>query len=203
MTDIIRDAVDRLEAAVTGCGYEDGGVILQVNPDAHPCQYERGAVMEAVFGGKTAEFTTGDPLRAATRLSFMFGAPLETLQLRATAAAIINAVTGFLCMSRKLRACKRECHGACRAELLSRISGKTVYCQTKMPVLLPGSGATITNDPEKADIILLNGDGLISPQGSEFFGDAAGTGTILCVGPSTAGVAALEKAEHFCPYGSS
>lgn len=203
MTDIIRDAVNRLEEAVKGCGYEDGGVILQVNPDATPCQFERGAVMEAVFGGKAAEFTTNDPMRAATRLSFMFGAPLETHQLRATASAIINSVTGFLCMSRKLRACKKECHGACKGELIAQIAGKTVYCHTKMPALLQGSGVTVTEDPEKADIILLNGDGMISPQGSGFFLKASEGKQILCIGPSTAGVAALEKVDHFCPYGSS
>ncbi|MEN6609310.1 MAG: hypothetical protein ABFC24_00565 [Methanoregulaceae archaeon] len=200
--DLICDAVNRLEKAVTGCGYEDGGVILEVNPERVPCQYERGAVMEATFGGMAAEFTTADPMRAATRVSFMFGAPLETAQLRAAASGIMNAVTGFLCMSRKLRACNRECHGACRAGLVAMLAGKTVYCHTKMPALLRETGAVITDDAEKADIILLNGDGMISPEGGEFFSGSSGKRNVLFLGPSTAGVATLEQADHFCPYGT-
>ena len=41
--------------------------------------------MVASFGGKTAEFVTDNPIRARTKISFMFGAPLDTPQTRSAA----------------------------------------------------------------------------------------------------------------------
>ena len=191
--DIIIDAVRKLERAIEGTGCEESPVILRVDPDAVPCQYERGAVMDASFGGRTAEFTTSEPARATTRVSFMFGAALETTRLRAAACAIINVVSGFLCMSRKLRACKPECHGPCRAELIGLLAGKTAYCHAKMPALLRAPGSRITEAPESADVIILNGDGMISHEGDRLLTEYGGSKRLLLVGPSTAGVAALKN----------
>lgn len=75
--DIVTDSVNRLEEMLKCSGCEETGVRLDVDPDAHNCQFERGACMTASFGGRTAEFVTDDPIRATTKISFMFGTPLE------------------------------------------------------------------------------------------------------------------------------
>ena len=75
--DIVADSVIRLEEIIHHSGCEETGVRLDVDPDAKTCQYERGACMIASFGGRSAEFVTDDPIRAMTKISFMFGAPLE------------------------------------------------------------------------------------------------------------------------------
>ena len=199
--DIITDAVKKLEEVIEGSGCTDNIVVLMVNPDIVACQYEWGAVMEAAFGGRTAEFTTTEPMSAKTRVSDMFGVPLEEPRLRAAACAIVNAVSAFLCISRKHHSCKRKCHAQCRVDLAKALAGKTLYCHPKMQVLSREMGNFIMDSPERADVILLNGDGLISPEGTRFFRESSFRGKLLLAGPSTAGVAALEKTGHFCPYG--
>jgi hypothetical protein len=96
--DILIAAVKKLEERVHNTGCEDGNIVLSVNPDAVPCQFENGALMEASFGGRKAQFVTSDPIRATTRIGFMFGAPLDKPAQRGAAGAIINVITGFLCI---------------------------------------------------------------------------------------------------------
>jgi len=115
--DIIGEAVKRLEDVVACGGCEDMGVRLDVEPDAETCQYERGACMTALFGGRIAEFVTDNPIRATTKISFMFGAPLDNPATRGAACAIINVTTAFFCISRVRRACPVASHGACLKEL--------------------------------------------------------------------------------------
>ena len=97
---IIEESVHLLEEHVQGSGCEDGAVNLRVDPDSTKCPYEHGVCMVATFGGKSAEFVTSDPTRATTKISFMFGAKFENPRIRAAACAIINVLTGFLCINR-------------------------------------------------------------------------------------------------------
>ena len=123
---IIEKATQELEKRIKGSGCEEGIVSLSVDPETKTCQYDNGACMIASYGGRSAEFVTFDPTRANTRISFMFGAELETPGVRAAACAIINAFTGFLCMNRVLHSCSPECHGPCLTQLEERVKGKRV-----------------------------------------------------------------------------
>ena len=122
----IEESVNLLEDRVQGSGCEDGAVNLRVDPDGMKCQYEHGVCMVATFGGRTAEFVTDDPTRATTKISFMFGAKFENPRIRSAACAIINVLTGFLCINRVLHACSPGCHQACMDELKEKIGGRKV-----------------------------------------------------------------------------
>ncbi|MDI9633192.1 MAG: hypothetical protein QFX32_03955 [Methanolinea sp.] len=197
--DIVKDAVRRLEEIVRGCGYEDGNIVLSVNPDRRVCQFEKGACMEAAFGGRVAEFVTFEPTRATTRLSFLFPAALEKPAHRAAACAILNVVARFLCISRVGRSCDPRCHAACMAELVAHVGGRKAGGLHVPP-------PTLAAFPRRADvagegeIVLVNGEGLISEEFARLAGEG-GAGRVLLVGPSTAGVASLENLPHWCPYG--
>jgi len=99
------EAIKKLEKILEDSGCEDGIVSLSVNYDTDVCQYPRGVCMEAQFGGKSGWFVTNNPIRADTRISFMYGAPLNDPKQRGAAIAIINAVSAFFCLSRKYQAC--------------------------------------------------------------------------------------------------
>jgi hypothetical protein len=58
------------------------------------------------------------------------------------------------------------------------------------------------NNPESAEIILLNGEGLIAAGTGDIIEKYREKKTVLLLGPSTAGIASLEKLERFCPYGT-
>lgn len=195
--DILRAAVGKLEELSLHTGCEDGNIVLRVNPDRAVCQFERGACMEAVFGGRVAEFVTFEPTRATTRLGFLFDAALEKPVHRAAACAIINVMAGFLCLSRVRRSCPRECHEACRTALLREIGDRRVgalaipaHALESFPYHGSGEG----------DVILVAGEGLISPAGRTLL-EGPDRSRALLVGPSTSGVASLEKVRHWCPYG--
>jgi len=193
--DIIIDSVHKLQEHLRHSGCEEAGVHLDVNPDAKPCQYERGACMVAAFGGRSAEFVTDDPIRAMTRISFLAGAALDTPKTRGAACAIINVALGFFCLSRVSHACPVSAHLACRNELSTELSGRSVYC---IGTMLRG----ITDNPERSDVILINGEGLIAEGAGDIIAARNGSARILCLGPSTAGVARLQQFEHWCPYGT-
>ncbi len=199
--DIIIDSVNKLQEHLRHSGCEEAGVRLDVNPDAKPCQYERGACMVAAFGGRSAEFVTDDPIRATTRISFLAGAPLDTPKTRAAACAITNVALGFFCLSRVSHACPVSAHPACRNELSAELAGQSICCIGNMP---PGGVDLLhkTNDPEQAEVILINGEGLIAEGTSDIVAARNGRARILCLGPSTAGVARLQQLEHWCPYGT-
>lgn len=198
---IIHDAVRKIEGITRNTGCEDGNIVLRVNPECVTCQYEKGACMEAVFGGRVAEFVTRDPVRATTRLGFMFGASLDTPSKRAAACAILNVMCGFLCISRVLKSCPRECHRDCLNALQEELSGKTVYCQDIPDPVAEKLGHTVS-DPEQADVLLMNGTALVSGEGSALVEKYSGSKRILLVAPSNAGVASLEAhLEYWCPHG--
>jgi len=197
---IIHDAVKKIEEIAKNTGCEDGNVVLRVNPDCVPCQYEKGACMEAVFGGRVAEFVTRDPVRATTRMGFMFGATLDNVPKRAAACAILNVITGFLCISRVMKSCPRECHHACLEALKEELSEKTIYCQD-IPSLVVEELRNTVSDPDQADVFLMNGSALVSPEGSALIEKYSGSKRILFVAPSNAGVASLQDLDYWCPYG--
>jgi hypothetical protein len=201
--DILIDAVKRLQERVHNTGCEDGNIVLSVNPGAMMCQFEKGASMEVSFGGRTAQFATSDPIRATTRVGFMFGAPLEKPAQRAAAGAIINVITGFLCISRILKSCEKTCHADCLSRLSEEIKGKNVYVYGDIPKCAREFGQTIVSSPDLADILIVTGEGLGSLRETEEIWEFSRTKKMLLIGPSTAGVAALGKYSWWCPHGRS
>ncbi len=199
--DIIKYAVERLQSATHDSGLEDGDIVLRVNPGEVLCQYERGACMEAHFAESVAEFVTMDPTRVKTRLSFLFGGEFGTPRQRAAAGAIINAVAGFLLISRIRRSCLPESHSDCLIDLSQRIGSAAMYPLGKIPKIQENFGQHVVADPETADLILVNGDAMISPEGDALLDRFVGKKRILFLGPSTAGTCSLLKYEHHCPYG--
>ncbi|MFZ1127243.1 hypothetical protein [Methanoregula sp.] len=199
--DIVTDSVNRLEEMLKCSGCEETGVRLDVDPDAHNCQFERGACMTASFGGRTAEFVTDDPIRATTKISFMFGTPLEPPGVRAAACAIINVATAFFCLTRVRRACPAASHAACLHELTGELRGHRVHGIGRMQALESSLGSLVTKNPEEADIILINNEGLIAPETGDIVAAWAGKKRIIFLGPSTAGVSRIQQREHWCPYG--
>jgi hypothetical protein len=197
----IEESVQFLEERVQGSGCEDGAVNLRVDPDRTKCQYEHGVCMVASFGGKTAEFVTNDPTRATTRISFMFGAKFENPRLRAAACAIINALTGFFCINRVLHACPPGCHQACLNELKAKIGGRKVRLLGLSPRLDMELKGILVGNIEEAEVILVTGEGLVSDEGAGSIPVNGPGREMLCIGPSTSGVAILEKFPHWCPYG--
>ena len=200
--DIVIESVKKLHDILTDSGCEDESVVLRVNPDELPCQYEKGACMEACFGGRTGEFVTFDPIQATTKVEFMFGASLDTPARRGAACAILNVVTAFLCLSRTLRACPTPCHAVCKQDLKTRLGTKTIFCVDSIPLVKQEMNQFIVDNPESADIILINGEGLIAPGTGDIIKNNRHQKTILLLGPSPAGIASLEKIERFCPYGT-
>ena len=200
--DIIIDSVNKLAEIIRHSGCEEGGVRLEVDADVKPCQYERGACMVASFGGRSAEFVTDDPIRAMTKISFLTGAPLDTPATRGAACAIINVALGFFCLSRVCHACPVSAHDSCRKQLYEKLSGHTIHCIGTMPVIASDMRQYITKDPQNADIILINGEGIIAKGTGDVITYPDVSKRILCLGPSTAGVARLGQWEHWCPYGT-
>ncbi len=195
------DAIGRLETILADSGCEDGIVTLSVNYDTDVCQYPRGVCMEGQFGGRSGQFVTGEPIRANTRVSFMFGAPLKDQKQRGAAGAIVNAVSAFLCLARKLRPCTPDCYAPCLAELSREVAGKQVYLVGPMPVLERALGKQIVDSPEAADFFLVAGDGMTTDAGIACIDEYRGKKRMIFLGPSTAGVSGLISLEHWCPYG--
>ena len=203
MMDIVVDSVKKVEELTEHGGCADAGVILYVNPDIKICQFEQGAAMTATFGGRSAVFTTYDPIRAPTKIAFMFGAPLETTGVRGAAAAIINVILGFLCMSRVLHPCSESSHATCRDEIRMELAGKTVYCIGSMGKSGVSAFGPITDTLSDAEIIIINGEGIISRETGNIIEVNKDHRRIICVGPSAAGIARLYELERWCPYGRS
>jgi len=200
--DILIDSVNKLEAVLKHSGCEEVGVLLDVNPDAVNCQFDRGACMTASFGGRSAEFVTSDPIRAQTKISFMFGAPLDTPAVRSAACAMINVATGFFCISRVLHACPGCRHADCMRELGTVIHGKKILSIGSIPAIEDTFCTYIVTDPKEADLILINAEGIIDAGVDDLIAEFKGMKRIICLGPSTAGVARLQQFEHWCPYGT-
>jgi len=202
--DIILDSVKKIESLLQHSGCAEGDVLLDVNPHAKNCQFEKGACMTATFGGKVADFVTYDPIRAMTKISFMFDAPLDTQSTRGAAAVIVNAVMGFFCMTRVLHACPESSHAPCLAELKREIGGRRLFCQgTTIPVIEREFRDFLVSDPADADIILVNEEGIITEGTGDLLERKRDSTSVLFLGSSAAGVARLHEVRHWCPYGRS
>ncbi len=195
------DAIGRLETVLADSGCEDSVVTLSVNHDADVCQYPKGVCMEGHFGGQSGQFITREPVRVNTRISFMFGAPLADRKQRGAAGAIVNAVSGFLCLARKLRPCTPDRYAPCLAELSREVAGKQIYLVGPMPVLERALGNQVVDSPETADLFLVAGDGMTTDAGVACIDEYRGKKRMIFLGPSAAGVSGLINLEHWCPYG--
>ncbi len=199
--DYIGNAVAKLAEVSKGTGVEDGTVILSTDPDETICQYERGVCMTATFGGRTAEFVTDDPLSARTRVGFMFGAELSTPRVRAAASAIVGVVTGFLVINRVLKSCLPDKHVPCLNELSREVQGKSMFCIGDIRTVPERFGRLVVSSPDSADVILVTGAGMCTDDGIALIEQFRGKKRMIFLGPSPSGVCALEKCEHWCPYG--
>jgi len=203
MMDLIIDSVNKIEMMLARGGCDECDAVLDVNPDNVNCQFERGACVVASFGGKTADFVTFDPLRARIKISFMFGAPLDTPATRGAACAVINVVMGFFSLTRVHHSCKASSHQPCMEFLKKEVEGKRIKCLGEMPAIKSELNRFIVENNSDADIILVNGDGLIDGKTGDIFTEEQSREKIICLGPSTAGVARLQQVEYWCPYGHS
>jgi hypothetical protein len=200
--DIIIESVKKIKNLIENSGCENGSVLMYVDPDRVYCQYDKGACMVAVFGGRSAEFVTQDPIRAQTKISFMFDAALDTRSTRAAACSIINVAAGFFCISRILHSCPGLSHNDCRNQLEREIKGKKVFCLGSMPAIETALRTYIVDDPHNADVILINGEGISAQDMGNIVQNYKDTKRIVCVGPSTAGNARLNQIELWCPFGT-
>lgn len=201
--DLITESVKQIETLAEHGGCAGAGVLLDVDPREIPCQFEQGTVMSAAFGGRSAVFTTWDPIRAMTKISYMFGAPLDTPPVRGAACAIINVVLGFLCMSRVLHPCQESCHASCRDNLGREIAGKKIFCIGSLSKREHEFSPSFVAGPADADIILVTADGLIAEGTGDIIEEYGKDRRIISIGPSTAGVARLREFGHWCPHGRS
>ncbi|QYZ79231.1 hypothetical protein E2N92_07165 [Methanofollis formosanus] len=199
---LIASAVTELKEQIKDSGCEDGIVALARNTTRPLCQYPRGVCVEARFGDRTGHVVTTEPLEISTRISFMYGAPLKRPVERTAACAIINAVTGFFCINRKMNACDQAHHAPCLAELAATLEGKQAYLVGEAEGVAEVLGASLTVTPEDADVLLVTGPGIISDEGLATVEAARGTKAMIFLGPSTAGVATVLGIEHWCPYGN-
>lgn len=196
---IINEAVNRLAATIEGCGLSDNKVTIEQDFELGKCAYEHGALLRVTFGGRSAGIATGDPVRTTTKPSFMFGASLNKPAQRTAAVGIINALTGFLCTSRKLHACTPEHHPECTTDLDRMIAGKKIWCCGEMPLIRDRYQSSIVPTAADADLILVTADGMVSDEGGNIPDQP--DDRVLFLGPSTAGVSVLTGGCHFCPYG--
>lgn len=194
-------AVSKLQSMVQGSGCEDGIVVLKRNPDAPKCQYERGVTIEAYFGGGHGQVVTDYPIQATTRLSFMFGSLLASPEERSAAYAIMNAVTGFLCIARKLHACPSDCYNACLSELHIEVAGSQIYCIGRSPFIDREFASQMVKDPQMADIVFVVSDGLIAESPIELDESFHTKRRMMFLGPNFPGICSLLGLEHWCPYG--
>jgi hypothetical protein len=71
-----------------------------------------------------------------------------------------------------------------------------------MPAVVAELREYITADPKNARIVLVNGEGIIAEGTGDIIASLKDSPRILCLGPSTAGVARLQQLEHWCPFGT-
>lgn len=198
---IIHQTVKKLKVSLEGSGCDDGVVSFWINSDVPICQYPRGVCLEAVYGGRTAEMVTTTPFEGKAKISSLYEASLKQQKTRAAAVAIINVVTGFACMSRKLHACSPSCHGECRELLLRMYESGKVYPVGDLNEIEDLFRGRIAKTPEEANVIIITGDGLVSDEGIAIQEQYMDEKEFIYLGPSTAGVATLLDLKHWCPFG--
>jgi len=199
---LIEDSVRDLEAAIEGTGCEEGAVILRRSPGTVNCQYEHGVCLESLYGGRSGEFVTEDPVEATTKIAFLFDVSLETRKAKSAACAVLNVVTAFLCISRKVRACPASAHVPCLKSLKDTLNGRRIFLIGSSPAIEHEFSSMMTQDPGTADLLLIGNEGMLRDDAAAIISEFRGQKEILCIGPSTAGMAGLQKIERFCPYGT-
>jgi len=198
---LLLEGVGIMTEAIHGSGCEDGAVTLRRDPDAPRCQFERGASLEASFGGRTAHVVTGSPVQTSTRPSSLAGADLPTPEHRTAALGIVNAVAGFLCLARQVHACDPGCHGPCMKELMDEIGGRRIFTPVNVPAVSQGLRTLMSSNAAGAEILVITGEALIQEEDPGTLREQAGNHELLLLGPSTSGVASLLSLPHWCPYG--
>jgi hypothetical protein len=83
--------------------------------------------------------------------------------------------------------------------LKKKINGRKVFLAGSSPRLEMELQAFLVEKIEHAEVIVVNGDGLVSGEGVGLI-PVPGK-EMLFVGPSISGVAILGKIPHWCPYG--
>jgi hypothetical protein len=147
------------------------------------------------------EIVTSYPLEAVTKISFMYGSPLNSPVQRSAACAIINALSYFMCFTRIARACEKSSHENCLNELKEEISGKKVYLNGNLPGLYDRIKDNVVDLVDSADIIIVSGDGFFDEDKLAITEENRGRKRLIFAGPTTAGICIMENLEHWCPYG--
>ena len=195
---LIHHLVKRIQALTDGCGYEKNTITFVTEKEQNNrCPYEIGTVMTISFGGKNTYFSSTYPQNVTTKPEYMFSAALAKPTHRASAAAIIAGMSGFLCFSRILGACTKESHQKCIESIKEQIGAKKVYCLGEMKLIRDLFSDQIVSDPKDAELILLSIDGL--NEDSTY--NLESKTPMLCIGPSIGGIASLLECEHACPCG--
>jgi hypothetical protein len=114
----------------------------------------------------------------------------------------VNVATGFFCLSRVLHSCPKSSHTECCRQLLYELGGKRIFFRGSIPAIEAAFRRTIVKDPEDADVILINGEGIIEKGTGDIIQTYKNTKRIMYLGPSTAGVARLNQYELWCPFGT-
>lgn len=197
----IERSIIKLENYCQNSGFETGIALLKIKQDQQRCQFPKGTLLEAEYGGETGYVITDTPIEAKTRLNFIFGVKLNSPEKRAAACAILNAATRFLCLNRKNHSCSEECRKNCFNELKNEVSGKKIFLAGDMPPLKYMQEIEIVQQPNDADLIIVGGNGITADKYLEVISECEEHKRIIYIGPSTSGIAAIEKADHWCPYG--
>jgi hypothetical protein len=115
---------------------------------------------------------------------------------------VINVAAGFFCLSRVLHSCPVASHAPCKNELVAELRGHRVFCPGGLPTLAAELRNGIVERPEDADFILINNEGIILPEIADLIDSLTQAQRVICLGPSTAGVARIQQQSHWCPYGT-
>ena len=198
--DLVTDAVRRMEEVICGSGCQDSNVRIGRQPDADVCRYERGVPLKIEYGGVVVDCVSNFPIEAATRVNFMFGAQLDTPEKRTAACGIMNAIGRFLCLCRTARACRPDDHERCMKQLQEHLAGKRVFVIGQAPALSTLPGISVVDDPARADIVLVPGDGLFREEAVRVAEACRDEVPMLFIGPTTAGCASFLGIDHWCPF---
>ena len=195
---LIHHLVKRIQTLIDGCGYESNSITLSPKTDQNDrCPYETGTIMMVTFGGKDTYFSSTHPMDVTTKPEYMYSASLTKPVHRASAAAIISGIAGFLCFTRIHGACEANCHQQCMERIKAEMGTKKIHCIGEIKMIREQISNQIVSDQQEAELILLTVDGL----NEDIEYDPESSIPMFCIGPSAGGIAALLGQEHFCPYG--
>jgi succinyl-CoA synthetase alpha subunit len=72
-----------------------------------------------------------------------------------------------------------------------------------MPAIETAFRNYIVHNPDDAEVIFINSEGITALDTGDIIQNYKDTKKILCLGPSTAGIARLNHVELWCPFGTS